>query len=368
MVHTGLTLDVYNTHWTATGLHKKVIDIVMTPSSYTSLQQQRILGCLYGQAVGDAFGMPSELWSREKVRAFFGWIHDFLDGPEENIAANEFVRGQFTDDTSQMVALMDAIIEEQGEIKPLTIARHIMKWAEGIDAFSKNILGPTSKGALIALQQGIPLEEIQANGVTNGAPMRIAPIGCLMPTSDKEAFIEAVRLACVPTHKSDIAIAGSVVIAWAISRAIEGAKWATIRTELPPLAQEVQSRFASTFSASLGRRIELAFTAVDKAPTIESGLDDIYDLIGSGMDVIESIPAALGIVELSEGDPMLCAQLCANLGGDTDTIGAMATAICGALSGISALPLAARQLIDQANRIDFGPYAEALAHYRQQDV
>lgn len=337
--------------------------------SVSFAQQQRILGCLYGQAIGDAFGMPSELWPREKVRTFFGWIEDFLDGPQENIAANEFVRGQFTDDTCQAVALMDAIIEDNGLINPLTVATHIMHWAEKIDAFSKNILGPTSKSALTALQQGVPLEEIHANGVTNGAPMRIAPVGCLMPTADPDAFIDAVRLACAPTHKSDIAIAGSVVIAWAISRAIEGADWATICSELPPLAHCVQTRFASTFSASLARRIELALQAARHAAStpegLRAGLDEIYDLIGAGMDVIESVPAALAIVELAGANPMLCAELCANLGGDTDTIGAMATAICGALSGIDAFPASACQLIAQVNHIDLGLYAQALAQYRQ---
>ncbi|EHC62767.1 ADP-ribosylglycohydrolase, partial [Salmonella enterica subsp. enterica serovar Johannesburg str. S5-703] len=34
------------------------------------------------------------------------------------------------------------------------------------------------------------------------------------------------------------------------------------------------------------------------------------------------------MVELANTDPNRCAVLCANLGGDTDTIGAMATAIC----------------------------------------
>jgi ADP-ribosylglycohydrolase len=42
------------------------------------------------------------------------------------------------------------------------------------------------------------------------------------------------------------------------------------------------------------------------------------------------------MVQLAQTDPTRCAVLCANLGGDTDTIGAMATAICGALKGIDA--------------------------------
>ena len=60
---------------------------------------------------------------------------------------------------------------------PIVIARHILLWARRCQAFEKNILGPTSKASLIALEQGQPLEEIAANGVTNGAAMRVAPMG-----------------------------------------------------------------------------------------------------------------------------------------------------------------------------------------------
>ncbi|KEQ17115.1 hypothetical protein GZ78_14670 [Endozoicomonas numazuensis] len=326
--------------------------------------RNRILGCLYGQAIGDSMGMPSELWPRSRVQSHFEWISDFLAGPEENIAANEFERGQYTDDTSQCVALMDAIIECQGQVEPMVVAQHIMNWAQRINAFEKNILGPTSKNALLALQNGTPLEEIEANGVTNGSAMRVAPVGCLMPTQDQDKFIETVRNSCLPTHKSDIAIAGATAIAWAISRAIEGATWEQIKLEIIPLASDVQRRFESTFSPLIGKRILYALAIVYGQQDVHKGLADIYDNVGSGMDMIESIPAALALVELSSTEPTLCAKLAANLGGDTDTIGAMATAICGALHGQEAFDPKHISLINQANDIDFAPYAAALTDFR----
>ncbi|OJP54269.1 hypothetical protein BK343_25010 [Escherichia coli] len=45
------------------------------------MKTERILGALYGQALGDAMGMPSELWPRSRVKAHFGWIDRFLPGP-----------------------------------------------------------------------------------------------------------------------------------------------------------------------------------------------------------------------------------------------------------------------------------------------
>lgn len=330
--------------------------------TYTT--ENRILGCLYGQAIGDAMGMPSELWPKRRIINHFGWIERFLPGPKENIAACEFRAAEFTDDTHQCIALMDALNETNGVTDPLVIARHILLWARRCQAFEKNILGPTSKASLIALEQGQPLEEIAANGVTNGAAMRVAPMGCLLPTGDRTFFIEQVRLSCLPTHKSDIAIAGAVVIAWAIGRAIEGAEWPLIKTELASLANETQRHYESTFSPLMGNRIHLALETIARETDHLTGIERIYEDIGAGMDIIESVPAAIALVELAKTQPMKCAMLAANLGGDTDTIGAMATAICGALHGIEAFPEEHIQRIKQANSIDFAPYAQRLAGYR----
>lgn len=326
---------------------------------------EKIAGCLYGQALGDAMGMPSELWSKAKVMEFFGWIDDFLDGPKENIAASTFKRGQFTDDTAQAVALMDAIFEKEGQIDGKTIALHILKWAKKVRAFEENILGPTSKASLLAISQNTPIEEIESNGVTNGAAMRIAPIGCLMPTSNRMEFINAVREACSPTHKSDMAIAGASVIAWAIARAIEGIGWPKIKEEVVDIAIYTQSLYASTFSPSLAYRIEHALKVVEQKSSLEEMLTAIYEKVGAGMDIIESVPAALAMVEIAQTQPKKCAILSANLGGDTDTIGAMATAICGAIHGISAIEDADIKLINEANNVNLFSYAEKLHGYKQ---
>lgn len=89
-------------------------------------------------------------------------------------------------------------------------------------------------------------------------------------------------------------------------------------------------------------------------------------VVGAGTSTIESVPCAIALVELAQTDPNRCAVLCANLGGDTDTIGAMATAICGALHGVNAIDPALKAELDAVNQLDFNRYATALAKYRQQ--
>ncbi|SUX72846.1 ADP-ribosylglycohydrolase [Citrobacter freundii] len=59
------------------------------------------------------------------------------------------------------------------------------------------------KIALKAIRDGKPVAELENNGVTNGAAMRVSPLGCLLPARDLDAFIDDVALASSPTHKSD---------------------------------------------------------------------------------------------------------------------------------------------------------------------
>ena len=330
------------------------------------MKADRILGALYGQALGDSMGMPSELWPRSRVKAHFGWIDRFLPGPAENNAACYFGRAEFTDDTSMALCLADALIECDGRIDADVIGRHILNWAEGFDAFNKNVLGPTSKIALNAIRNGKPVSELENNGVTNGAAMRVSPLGCLLPTDNLDHFIDEIALASSPTHKSDIAISGAVVVAWAISRAIDGASWASIVDALPAIAAHAQQKRVTTFSASMAARIELALKTVREAQGVESASEQLYQLIGAGTSTIQSVPCAIAMVELAEGCPNRCAILCANLGGDTDTIGAMATAICGALTGIKGIDDGLKRELDDVNQLDFVRYATTLLQYRQQ--
>lgn len=309
-------------------------------------------------------GMPSELWPRSRVKAHFGWIDRFLPGPAENNAACYFDACQFTDDTSMALALADAIIECDGDIVPEVIARNVLAWAEGFDAFNKNIFGPSSKAAMKAIKEGTPISELENNGITNGAAMRVSPLGCLLPTHNLDYFIEQVALASSPTHKSDVAIAGAVAIAWAVSKAVEGVSWEVIRDQLPAISVAAQTKNVTTFSASMGSRIELALLVAQENSGIETRMDKIYNLVGAGVSTIESVPAAIAMVELAQTDPNRCAILCANLGGDTDTIGAMATAICGALNGIQAIDTEFKAQLDNENQLDFEDYTSKFLQLR----
>lgn len=328
--------------------------------------KNKILGALYGMAIGDAMGMPSELWGRNKVKAYFGTITDFLDGPKENDVACNFTRGQFTDDTSQALLILDALIESDFVPDTTVIGRHLLEWADRLNAFDNNILGPSSKAALLALKEGKDAAEFTSKAETNGAAMRIAPVGGLFLPEEHQKLSKFVFDISKVTHSTDVAVGGASMVAAAVGAAIADKSWEDIMAYAVSAYQEAQKYGAETYSASLPARLKLALEYADKYEgQDEKFLQVIYDVIGSGVITSESVPAALAIAYYAK-EPQQCSLLCANLGGDTDTIGAMATAICGAKTGAEAIDPAWRALIDEANGVDLTHYANHILAFRAQ--
>ncbi|MDO7267540.1 ADP-ribosylglycohydrolase family protein [Shouchella clausii] len=324
----------------------------------------KVLGTLYGLAIGDALGMPSELWSRQKVKDFFGRITTFLDGPAENDVACNFTKGQFTDDTSQALLIIDALIKNDFVPSTKRIAEELINWANETNAFENNILGPSSKAALSAIKTGEDPSKYTKKALTNGAAMRIAPIGTLFSSTQKKSLIKYVRKVSQPTHASDVAIAGASMIAYAVSLAIEDKSWEEIMDETINLYELAIQEGEETFSASISERLKLGLEFAEKYQDDEEMFAQrIYDVIGCGTATSESVPAALAIAYYCK-EPHQCALFCANIGGDTDTIGAMATAICGAKSGYSALNRSWTDFIDQNNDTQLSNYAGKLVKGR----
>ena len=146
--------------------------------------RDHILGTLYGMALGDAMGMPSELLSRRRIREIFGRIETFEDSPAENPAAIGLKKGEFTDDTAQALVILDSLMENDYVPDKGLIARNLLQWAVRTNAFDKNILGQSTKAALYAVAHEEDPEPYTVKALTNGAAMRIAPIGCLFSSHD----------------------------------------------------------------------------------------------------------------------------------------------------------------------------------------
>ena len=312
--------------------------------------KDKVLGVLYGQAIGDAMGMPTELWPLEKIRAKFGrHITEFLDGTSDNDIAQHFTAGEYTDDTNQAFAILDALIETNWQPNQQVLVKHIMAWANQVGAWDNNVLGPSSKAALTLVKERKDPHEVTKTALTNGCGMRIAPIGALFEPSQQAELIKMVYEVTKITHSSDVAISGAAMIAGAVTAAVADYDWDQIIAYASAVNDEAFKLGAPTWAAKTHQRLQLGLQLAKEHANDPAGFSQaIYETLGTGTMVSESIPAAVAIAYFTR-DVEQCAYLCTNLGGDTDTIGAMATAICGAKQGANKIPVAWRQLIDQKN-------------------
>lgn len=325
----------------------------------------KVLGALVGVAVGDAMGMPAELLPWEKIEEIYGEIDDFVKPSDDNLITTGFKRGQVTDDTLQTIVIAKSIIENNGEIVPKDIAEKIILWAEEEQKKGRKFIGPSTKKAFDAIKKGEPLEKAGKNGTTNGGAMRIVPVGIISYKSEDDELIQNVALACMPTHNTDVAISAAAAVAKAVSCGIRGETdvQEILRSSILA-AEKAKQKGYKTISPSVAKRIRLALEIVDSVRDERKALRELYDVIGAGFFAAESIPTALALVYLSQADPVKCAKIAANIGGDTDTIGSMSCGICGAIRGIDAFPESYIDIVKKVNGIDFEDIAADLLNIK----
>jgi len=333
----------------------------------TSLRS-KIYGGIYGQALGDAFGMPA-LITPAQTQARFGQVTGFMAAPDDHPVHAGLPAGRITDDTEQAIWLARQIIAE-GSVSLEGAAAAILAWYDAIGGDACPFVGPSTRRGVANLRAGADLRRSGLGGDTNGAAMRASVIGLIHPGNVARAAHDAAVTA-IPTHNTSVACAAAAAVAGAVARALD--PQATLRDVLLAgiEAAEVGAQLgAPALGASVARRIDLAISlARDETDRKEDRIQAIYDLIGTGLAASEAAPAAFGIVALADGDPVCAAEAAFALSGDADTIGAMACAICGAWKGVEAIPLALRQALRAANpEYDFDAIAEGLLTIAQRNA
>jgi ADP-ribosylglycohydrolase len=329
-----------------------------------STPSDRARGALYGLAIGDALGMPTQLMSHEEVAACFGVLDGFREAPTDHPIAAGLPAGSITDDTEQALLLADALLVGGGHLESEDFARRLVVWAERArERGSLDLLGPSSSAAVAAAVAGAPLDEAGRFGATNGAAMRITPVGLMMSTDDLDALVDLVVEASRVTHNTGVAIAGAAAVAAAVSGGIGGASVRQATTLGIRAAELGQRRGDWIAGAVVARRIAWAVGLMD--PDDHDGsVRDIVELIGTSLATQESVPAAFAVLALHPDDPWQACLTAASLGGDSDTIAAMAGAIAGACHGMDGWPPDAVRTVLETNNLDLDLIAEKLLALR----
>ena len=334
----------------------------------------RAYGALAGLALGDALGMPTQAMSPQQIRSVYGTITGLVDGDASQPYAPGMPAGSVTDDTEQALLIASLLIRGRGSssghvaLTAVEFAHALLAWEDSmIERGSLDLLGPSTKAALERVRAGEDPLTVGGEGTTNGAAMRVTPIGIAVSTEDPEAFAKAVWSSCRVTHATRQGFQSAALVAAAVSMGIDAARSPSLdlRSLLWKAVTYVDSlpeRGAWTpdpdVIAATRRAMQLAVNPAS------SSLECLVEQVGTSVASAHAIPMAFALLAR---DPSPRALLdAANIGGDTDTIGAIAGAILGAVLGVEVLPADSLSMIEEVSHLGLSSVAGDLLELRDQ--
>ena len=332
----------------------------------------RAYGALAGLALGDALGMPTQAMSPEQIRAVYGTITGLVDADASQPYAPGMPAGSVTDDTEQALLVASLLVRGRGSssgrvaLDAGEFAHALLAWEDSmIERGSLDLLGPSTKAALERVRAGEDPLSVGGAGTTNGAAMRVTPIGIAMSTADPEAFADAIWSSCQVTHATRQGFQSAALVAAAVSMGIAAARSKTpdLRGLLWKALSYVDSlpeRGAWTPDPDVIAATRRAMQLV--ANPASSSLECLVEQVGTSVASAQAIPMAFALLAR---DPSPQALLdAANIGGDTDTIGAIAGAILGAVLGFEVFVGRGLAQVELASHLDLPSVALELLELR----
>jgi poly(ADP-ribose) glycohydrolase ARH3 len=228
------------------------------------------------------------------------------------------------------IGVAEALVQD-GEIRPDTLCA----------AWSRNYTPGRPYGAtrlvLEAIQRGGDYQTVArtlfpGGSYGNGAAMRVAPVG-LFFHDDFDLVWRQAELSALPTHAHPLGVEGAQLVALAVALAVVG-----------------QSFDRDLFFDELLRRCRTAeYRARLMAAREVNGTAELLSL-GNSVRALDSAVTAITCFALFPDSCLEAVSAAILLGGDTDTIAAMAGAIAGARGGIRSLPVRILAQLDDGIR------------------
>lgn len=319
----------------------------MTTTTPILAATDRAFAALLGLAVGDALGMPTQSMPREAIRRRYGYLTGFVTASSDQPIAPGMPAGSVTDDTEQAVLVAELLLAGGGSIEPGPFASTLLAWEKSmIERGSRDLLGPSTKASLNALQSGQSIQEAGRYGTTNGAAMRITPVGIVYRRGPE--LTSAVVEACQVTHNTGLGISAAAAVAAGVSAGIDGAEVPEALDAAIDAALASQALGHWVAGASVAKRY-LSLHQYAGSLGNDQFADFLYDVVGTSVQSQESVVSALLIIDRYRDDPFEGLCVAASLGGDTDTIAAIAGAVLGACSGSEVFPASVQDQLFTAN-------------------
>jgi ADP-ribosylglycohydrolase len=230
------------------------------------------------------------------------------------------------------------------------------------------LLGPSTKRAIEMILAGHSPEEAGRYGTTNGAAMRITPVGIAADVTDPERFIAAVVQACQVTHNTTLGISSAAAVAAVVSAGINGVDLGEALNLGQQIAQQAEAHGHWVAGGRIGSRISWARSiSVDSDKALLADL--LYDVIGTSVASQESVVVSFALAQqVAVGEMSAFEALCmaASLGGDTDTIAAILGAMLGACLGLECWPAEMIETVKTVNDLELEPLVQGLLALRGQ--
>ncbi|MFD6156148.1 ADP-ribosylglycohydrolase family protein [Nocardia sp. NPDC060256] len=309
----------------------------------------RVRGSLVGGAIGDALGWPIEFLKLDQIRGRYGeaGVTGFL--PQHNAGAPQ----EITDDTQMTLFTAEGLLRSAVGADPVpALRRAYLRWLQtqqgGRPAaqsdgwlaslpflYASRAPGNACMSGLSRQSRGyVAPEPFGENGPVNphskgcGTVMRSAPFG-LVGVGPDQAFVMAARAAQL-THGHPTGYLAAGAFAAILDRVVSG-------FELPIAVQQTITQLEGFPSnAETVAALNRAVTLAEDPPTAEQ-----VEQVGAGWIAEECLAIAVycALHAAKTGDVRAALLLSVNHSGDSDSTGAVAGNLIGAVHGISALPM-----------------------------
>jgi len=284
-----------------------------------SVPTNRAEGVLLGLACGDALGRPVEFNSPRQIEQKHGRVTDMLaDGTHRQPA------GTITDDTALAMCIARSL-ETEGEFTPSDVVEQFVEWYEN-DPFD---IGRLTASTLRRHAAGGDWRDVgiedwkhlrEGSNAGNGSVMRCAPYG-LAFHSDAEARTIASRVSSALTHADPRCQWSCVILNGTIAK----------------LLHDVDQPLADALEQAAQAPTEVRDTVESVARVVSGDSDPSEIELENTGYVVTTLQAGLyhGLVADTAEDAIIDALM---MGGDTDTLAAVAGAVAGARFGKDSLP------------------------------
>lgn len=315
--------------------------------------QDKVRGCLVGGAVGDALGYPVEfIYSHAEIVALYG-----DDGIKEFDIEAPYTEAQVSDDTQMTLYTAEGLLEAERNGKPIVTAvtdaylawygRQAGKKVEmAYDSELYNIKeinesrapGNTCMSALLAIKSGRKPSNASKGC---GGVMRVAPVGIfgMRHGWDLDRTARVAGEIAEITHLHPLSTYSSAALAVLVRLCLEAEN---MDKDQFKEAVEKSLTVVRDVYGDADPSMDYFMNLVRKAMDFEkSPLPDwkiIEDELGGGWVAEETLAIALFSVLRHYGDFTGCMLCSVNHGGDSDSTGAVAGNLIGAIIGYDAIP------------------------------